>query len=104
MKWPMKAWQTPGVAPVVIALVLGLTVTACGSSTSSGGSSSGGGGGSSGTAGLKAPEANAPVPTSVGAGEGKLNLIAWEGYAQPQWVKPFEASTGCQVSTKYAGT
>ena len=32
-----------------------------------------------------------PSP-SIGKGEGKLNLIAWEGYAQPQWVKPFETA------------
>src|ERR1700690_3591003 len=51
--------------------------------------------------GLVAPEANAPVPSSVGKGEGKLNLIAWEGYVQPQWTKPFEKQTGCQVSVKY---
>jgi putative spermidine/putrescine transport system substrate-binding protein len=44
------------------------------------------------------------LPTSVGAGEGKLTLVAWEGYTQPQWVKPFEKATGCQVSTKYAGS
>jgi putative spermidine/putrescine transport system substrate-binding protein len=74
------------------------------------GCSSGGGSGSStssgnnGTSGLKAPTANDPVPSSVGNGEGKLNLIAWEGYAQPDWVKPFEQSTGCQVSAKYAGS
>ena len=54
--------------------------------------------------GLVAPEANAPVPTAVGKGEGRLNLIAWEGYAQPEWVKPFQAATGCKVSTKYAGS
>ena len=42
--------------------------------------------------------------SSVGKGEGQLNLIAWEGYAQPQWVKPFTASTGCKVSVKYAGS
>jgi len=58
----------------------------------------------SGTAGLTPPEAGAKVPSSVGKGEGHLNLIAWEGYAQPEWVKPFEQQTGCQVSTKYAGT
>ena len=51
--------------------------------------------------GLVAPEANAPVPSSVGKGEGKLNLIAWEGYVQPEWTKPFEKQTGCQVSVKY---
>ena len=44
------------------------------------------------------------MPSSVGKGEGKLNLIAWEGYAQPQWVNPFEKATGCQVSVKYAGS
>ncbi|HEX3618468.1 MAG TPA: ABC transporter substrate-binding protein [Solirubrobacteraceae bacterium] len=60
--------------------------------------------GSSAAAGLSAPEANASVPKTVGKGEGKLNLIAWEGYAQPEWVKPFTASTGCQVNVKYAGT
>ncbi len=60
--------------------------------------------GSSAASGLSAPEANASVPKSVGKSEGKLNLIAWEGYAQPEWVKPFEASTGCQVSVKYAGS
>jgi putative spermidine/putrescine transport system substrate-binding protein len=35
---------------------------------------------------------------------GTLNMIAWEGYTQPQWVKPFEAKTGCQVHAKYAGS
>ena len=54
--------------------------------------------------GLTAPEASAPVPSSVGKTEGHLNLIAWEGYAQPQWVKPYEQATGCQVSVKYAGS
>jgi putative spermidine/putrescine transport system substrate-binding protein len=44
------------------------------------------------------------LPTSIGKGEGQLNLVAWEGYAQPEWVKPFEAQTGCQVHTKYAGS
>ncbi len=58
----------------------------------------------SATAGLTPPQAGAKVPSSVGKGEGHLNLIAWEGYAQPEWVKPFEQQTGCQVSTKYAGT
>lgn len=44
------------------------------------------------------------LPTSVGAGEGALNLIAWEGYTQPQWVGPFQKATGCQVHAKYAGS
>jgi putative spermidine/putrescine transport system substrate-binding protein len=35
---------------------------------------------------------------------GTLNMIAWEGYLQPQWVKPFEKSSGCTVHPKYAGS
>lgn len=84
----------------LLAVSTALLIAACGSS--GGGGASGGGGG--GTAGLTPPQAGTPVPTSVGKGEGKLNLIAWEGYAQPQWVKPFEQATGCQVSAKYAGS
>jgi putative spermidine/putrescine transport system substrate-binding protein len=44
------------------------------------------------------------VPTTIGKGEGKLTLVAWEGYTQPEWVKPFEKQTGCKVSAKYAGS
>jgi putative spermidine/putrescine transport system substrate-binding protein len=35
---------------------------------------------------------------------GTLNMIAWEGYTQPQWVKPFTKATGCVVHAKYAGS
>ena len=44
------------------------------------------------------------LPTTIGKGEGKLTLIAWEGYTQPQWVKPFQKQTGCIVRSKYAGS
>jgi putative spermidine/putrescine transport system substrate-binding protein len=50
------------------------------------------------------PTQGDPVLKSVGKGEGALNLIAWEGYAQPQWVTPFQNATGCHVSVKYAGS
>ena len=52
-------------------------------------------------------QASAPgsgLPTSIGKGEGQLNLVAWEGYTQPQWVKPFQKATGCKVNAKYAGS
>ena len=75
------------VAAVLAALML--VVSACGGS-----SSSSGGGGSSAS----------NLPTKIGPGEGQLNLIAWEGYTQPQWVKPFEKATGCQVHAKYGGS
>jgi putative spermidine/putrescine transport system substrate-binding protein len=35
---------------------------------------------------------------------GTLNMIAWEGYLQPQWVKPFEKQSGCTIHQKYAGS
>jgi putative spermidine/putrescine transport system substrate-binding protein len=44
------------------------------------------------------------LPTKIGPGEGKLTLIAWEGYTDKSWVKPFEQQTGCQVQAKYAGS
>lgn len=68
------------------------------------------------------------VAPTIGAGEGELNLIIWPGYAEEganvtegyspftqaagyskdyqgyDWVHPFEEKTGCQVTTKEAGT
>ena len=51
----------------------------------------------------QAAMAVAPL-THIGKGEGVLNVVAWEGYAQDDWVKPFEAATGCMVHAKYAGS
>ena len=46
------------------------------------------------------------LPTTVGEGEGELNLIIWAGYAERgavdpsyDWVTPFETETGCKVNT-----
>lgn len=52
---------------------------------------------------LAAP-APANYPDKIGKGEGDLNIVAWEGYAQDDWIKPFEKQTGCQVHRKYAGS
>ncbi|HUI49160.1 MAG TPA: spermidine/putrescine ABC transporter substrate-binding protein, partial [Acidimicrobiia bacterium] len=89
-----RGWR----APAALFGALALTLSACGSSSKSSGSSG------SGTAGLVPPTHSLAVPTSIGTGEGKLNIIAWEGYAEPQWVKPFEQQTGCTVNAKYAGS
>src|ERR1700730_10792081 len=67
-------------AAVLGAMTIG--VAACGSSSSS----------------------SSRLPTKIGGGEGQLELVAWEAYAQPEWVKPFEAATGCAVHAKYAGS
>ena len=44
------------------------------------------------------------LPAKVGAGEGSLNMVAWEGYLDKSWVRPFEARTGCTIHAKYAGS
>jgi putative spermidine/putrescine transport system substrate-binding protein len=36
--------------------------------------------------------------------EGQVNLIAWSGYVEPDWVKPFEQQTGCKVNAKIGTT
>ncbi len=67
-----------------VLVVIAVGVSACGSSSNS--------------------TASSTLPSKVGSGEGQLNLVAWEGYAQPEWVKPFEKQTGCAVHAKYAGS
>lgn len=54
-------------------------------------------------AALAAPAA-ANYPKTIGKGEGALNIVAWEGYAEDAWIKPFEKETGCIVNRKYAGS
>ncbi|BAU39355.1 ABC transporter substrate-binding periplasmic protein [Acetobacter pasteurianus NBRC 101655] len=46
----------------------------------------------------------ADFPSTIGKGEGDLNVVAWEGYADDAWVKPFEQQTGCKVHRKYVGS
>jgi putative spermidine/putrescine transport system substrate-binding protein len=81
----------------VAALAVAGLLAACGTSTAN--SPTG-----STTAGLTVPTAHLPVLQKIGKGEGQLNLIAWAGYLQPEWVKPFQTQTGCQVNAKYANT
>ena len=59
----------------------------------------GGGGGNKSSSGSKSN-----LPTKIGKGEGVLNVVAWEGYTQPEWVKPFQQQTGCIVHAKYGGS
>lgn len=53
---------------------------------------------------VSAAPAPANYPKEIGKGEGALSLVAWEGYADDAWIKPFEAETGCKVARKYAGS
>jgi putative spermidine/putrescine transport system substrate-binding protein len=59
----------------------------------------------------EAATAEKALPTTVGAGEGALNVIAWPGYLERgesdknyDWVTGFEKETGCKVTVKTAGT
>ena len=52
-----------------------------------------------------------PMQQSMGQMEGKVNILAWPGYAENgsndpkvDWVTPFEKATGCQANVKYFGT
>ena len=47
--------------------------------------------------------------TRIGRGEGRLNLLIWDGYAEDggtrpsvDWVAPFEQQTGCRVHVRVA--
>ncbi len=78
-------------------IMMALAVSAALAVAAGCGSSSGGGSGGGGSSGPK-------LPTTIGPTEGALNLIAWQGYTEPNVVKPFQAQTGCQVHVKYGQT
>jgi putative spermidine/putrescine transport system substrate-binding protein len=72
-------------------------------------SSSGPSKASSGTSGRSVP--NIAMQSTVGKGEGQLNIIVWAGYAEDgsndktvDWVHPFETQTGCKVNAKIGNT
>src|ERR671923_834358 len=77
---------------VRLAAVIALVLAASLGATACGGDDNKGGGG-----GAKGPDINAP-------GEGKLNIVDWEGYTDPSFVRGFEKETGCKVNDTFAGT
>mgnify|MGYP000959250767 CR=1 FL=1 len=55
--------------------------------------------------------AYAEMPTSIGDGEGEVDIVAWPGYIERgetdknyDWVTDFEKETGCKVNVKTAAT
>ncbi len=76
-------------AAALLVGALGLVASGCGSS---------GGGGKSATP--KGPN----LPSSIGKGEGKLNLIEWPYYSDPSFAKKFTQQTGCVIHRKDAGS
>jgi len=80
--------------------VLAIVAAACSSDESSSGTTDGGSG-----------VEPAKTYSEIGATEGELNLIAWNGYTEDgsvdknfDWVTPFEEQSGCNVTVKYADT
>jgi putative spermidine/putrescine transport system substrate-binding protein len=78
-----------GAAALVVG-ALALVAAGCGSSNKSSS-------GSNSTNGLN-------LPTSIGKGEGALNLIEWPYYSDPSFAKQFETKTGCKIHRKDAGS
>ncbi len=70
-----------------------LMLTACGSSSTSNSPTS-----------AAPPTANMKPQTSIGAGEGQLNLVLWDGYADKSWADPFTQQTGCKLNLHPAGS
>jgi putative spermidine/putrescine transport system substrate-binding protein len=90
--WTEQSWlPRRGLGAVALVIVL----AGCGG---------GGGPSSTGPTGQQPPTAGMKPQSSIGAGEGALNLIAWEGYTDPSWVTPFEQQTGCKVTAKFGGS
>jgi putative spermidine/putrescine transport system substrate-binding protein len=79
-----------------LAGAMALLASACGGGTTANNTNAAPGG--------QPPTAKMKTQSSIGKGEGQLNLIGWPGYTQPQWVKPFEQKTGCQVHAKSANS
>lgn len=68
-------------------------------------------GGCSGGSDETAAPPDVPMLQELGTPEGRLDLVAWAGYAEDgsvdpkvDWVTPFTKATGCQVHTKVADT
>ncbi len=49
-------------------------------------------------------KAGSGLPTSIGKGEGQLNVIEWDAYTDPSFAKKFENQTGCIIHRKNAGS
>ena len=83
---------SPGVSRVLLLSGIALAIAACGKKEAP-------------------PPVAAEQPAVSTALEGQVDIVAWPGYiergdtdAKYDWVKPFEASTGCKVNVKTAGT
>ncbi len=71
-----------------------LLVAACGSSGTT----------NTGSTSKPPPTASMKPQASIGPGEGQLNLVLWDGYADKSWADPFTQQTGCKLNLHPAGS
>ena len=90
---------------VAVLASVALLIAGCGTSSDDESSSE-----QPGASGFQAPD-DIPMATSIGDGEGEVNILAWPGYAESgknfpeyDWVTPFEEKTGCKANVKEFGT
>ncbi len=95
---------------VAVSAAAMLALVACGGS-SGGGETKGTTGDGNEAAGQAFTPPDLKPLDKLGTPEGKLNIVAWAGYAEDgstdpsvDWVTPFEKETGCEVSVKTAPT
>ena len=95
---------------VAVSAAAMLALVACGGS-SGGGETKGTTGDGNEAAGQAFTPPDLKPLDKLGTPEGKLNIVAWAGYAEDgstdpavDWVTPFEKETGCKVSVKTAPT
>jgi putative spermidine/putrescine transport system substrate-binding protein len=86
----MKRVRTLATAAAVGAMIL--TFGGCGSSDDK----------DTGSAGFTPPDL--PMKKSLGDGEGAVSILAWAGYAEKDWVTPFEKASGCKATVKTFNT
>ncbi|MCC6313077.1 MAG: extracellular solute-binding protein [Thermomicrobiales bacterium] len=56
------------------------------------------------TAGLAGAGAALAMPNIIRAQDKELRILTWEGYAEPQWLDPFQEATGARVNVVYTGS
>jgi putative spermidine/putrescine transport system substrate-binding protein len=91
----------------LVACAIALAGAACGDSGGQAPTSPSATGGTAATGQTATGSHLAPggsMPTSIGAGEGHLNLVVRPGYAGAAWVGAFQEETGCIVTAEVATT
>jgi putative spermidine/putrescine transport system substrate-binding protein len=53
---------------------------------------------------VHASASGSSLPTKIGKGEGRLNLIEWTAYSDPSFANKFQKQTGCKIHRQDAGS